>query len=59
LAVFLQLRNQAITLLHHIYVLLVLVVGAVGFDDTVHAVDGAGDTVCGDEFGQIATWVLV
>ena len=54
LAVFLQFRNQAIAVLDHIGVLLVLIVRAVGLDDAVDAVDGAGDAIGGDEFGEVA-----
>ena len=53
LPVFLQFRNQPVTLLDHVGVLLVLVIGPVRFYDLVDAVDGAGYAVCGDEFGQI------
>ena len=53
LPVFLQLRDQPVTLLDHVGVLLVLVIGPVRFYDLVDAVDGAGYAVCGDEFGQI------
>lgn len=51
LSVFLQLRNQSVSLLDHVRVLLVLVVWPVRFDDLVDAVDGAGYAVRGDEFG--------
>ena len=54
LSVFLQFRNEPVTLLDHVCVLLVLVVGPVRLDDFVDAVDGAGDAVCGDEFGEVA-----
>lgn len=53
LTVLLQLGNELITLLDNITILLILIVGAVGFDDTLDAVDGAGDAVCGDELGEI------
>ena len=49
LSVFLQLRNQPVSLLDHIRVLLVLVVWPVGLYDLVDAVDGAGYAVCRDE----------
>jgi hypothetical protein len=49
LAVLLQLRDQLIALLNHINILLVLVVWSVRLDYFVHAVDGAGNTVSGDE----------
>lgn len=51
LSVFLQLRNQPVSLLDYVCILLVLVVRPVRFYDLVHAVDGAGYAVCGDEFG--------
>ena len=51
LTIFLQLRNQPVSLLDHVGILLVLVVWPVGFYDLVDAVDGAGYAVCGDEFG--------
>ena len=54
LSVFLQFRNQAIAMLDHIGVLLVLIVRAVGLDDAVDAVDGTGDTIGGDELGEVA-----
>ena len=41
-------------MLDHIGVLLVLIVRAVGLDDAVDAVDGTGDTIGGDEFGEVA-----
>ena len=53
LSILLQLRDQPVTLLDHVGVLLVLVIGTVRFYDLVDAVDGAGYAVCGDEFGQI------
>ena len=55
LSIFLQFRDQAISLLHDISILLVLVIRSVCLDDFVDAVDGAGNAVCGDEFGEITT----
>lgn len=54
LPVLLQFRNEPVTLLDDVCVLLVLVVGPVRLDDFVDAVDGAGDAVCGDELGEVA-----
>lgn len=53
LAVLLQLGDELIALLDHIHILLVLVVGSVGLDDALDAVDGAGNAVCGDELGEV------
>lgn len=53
LPVLLQLRDQRISLLDNVRILLVLVIWAVGFDDVVDAVDCAGNAVCGYEFGEI------
>lgn len=53
LPVLLQLRDQCITVLDNIDVLLVLVVGSVRLDDAVDAIDGARYPVRGDEFGKI------
>lgn len=55
LAVFLEFSDQRITMLHHIRVLLVLVVGSVRLDNPIDAVDRARNAVAGDEFGQIPT----
>ena len=55
LAVFLEFGDQCITMLHHVRVLLVLVVGSVRLDNPIDAVDGARDAVAGDELGQIPT----
>lgn len=55
LAVFLEFGDQGITVLHHIRVLLVLVVGSVRLDDPIDAVDRARNAVAGDELGQIPT----
>ena len=41
-------------MLDHIGVLLILIIRPVRLDDAVDAVDGAGDAVCGDEFGEIS-----
>ena len=41
-------------MLDHISVLLILIIRPVRLDDAVDAVDGAGDAVRGDEFGEIA-----
>ncbi len=54
LPILLQFRNQPVPHLDHVGILAVLVVRPVGLDDLVDAVDGAGDAVCGDEFGEIA-----
>ena len=59
LSIFLQLGNQRIPLLDDVCILLVFIVGAVGFNDTVYAVDGTGDAICGYEFGEISMEVLV
>ena len=56
LSIFLQLGDQPIPLLHHICVLLVLVVRSIGLYDSVDTVNGTGDTVRRDEFGQITEW---
>lgn len=55
LAVFLEFSDQRITMLHHIRVLLVLVVGSVRLDNPIDAVDRARNAVAGDELGQIPT----
>lgn len=51
LSIFLQLRNQPVSLLDHVGVLLVLVIRPVRFYNLVDAIDGAGDAVRRDEFG--------
>lgn len=56
LSILLQLGDQAIPLLHHICVLLVLVVRSVGFYDFVDTVNGTGNAVRRDELGQITDW---
>lgn len=55
LTVLLQLRDELITLLDRVCVLLVLVVWSVGLDDALDTVNGAWDAVGGDEFGEIPT----
>jgi hypothetical protein len=56
LAVLLQLGDELVTLLHHIRVLLVLVVWSVRLDDTLDAVDGARNAVCGNELGKVPVY---
>lgn len=53
LAVLLQLRDELVTLLDHVCVLLVLVVWSVGLNDALNAIDGARDAVGGDELGKV------
>ena len=53
LSIFLQLRDQCISLLHHISVLLVLVVRSIRLDNTIDSVDCACDTVASNEFCKI------
>ena len=53
LSILLQLGDQAITLLHNIRVLLVLVIGSVRLYDLVDTVNRAWYAVCGDEFGEV------
>lgn len=50
-----QLGDELITLADNVLVLLVLVVGAVGLDDTLSSdtVNGARDSAAGDEAGKI------
>lgn len=55
LSILLQLCDQSITLLNHISVLLVLVIGTVRLDDPVDTVDGARNAICRDEFCQVAS----
>jgi hypothetical protein len=57
----LQLGDQLVALAHHVLVLLVLVVGSVGLDDTVarDAVNGAGDAAGGDELGEVADSIFM
>lgn len=54
LPVFLQLRDQPVSLLDHVRILLVLVVWPVRFYNLVDAVDGAGYAVCRDELRQVS-----
>jgi hypothetical protein len=56
LAVLLQLRDQLITLLDNVLILLALVVRPVGFDDSLaaDAVDRARNTATGNELGQVS-----
>jgi hypothetical protein len=54
LSVFLEFGNQGVTVLHHVRVLLVLVIGSVGFNNSIDAVNRAGNAVAGDELGQVA-----
>jgi hypothetical protein len=49
----LELCNELVTLLDHIHVLLVLVVGPIGLDDALDAVNGAGNAVSGNELGKV------
>lgn len=53
LAVLLKLRDQCITMLHHIRILLVLVIRPVRLDNPIHAVNRASNAVAGDELGQV------
>jgi hypothetical protein len=55
LTILLQLRNQLISLFNHIVILLVLVIWPVCLDYTLssHAINGAGNAFCCDEFGQV------
>jgi hypothetical protein len=53
LTVFLQLGDELVTLLNNVRILLVLVVGTVGLNDALDTVNGAWDTVCGNELGKI------
>lgn len=55
LPVFLQLRNQRVSLLDNVGVLLVLVVGPVRLNDATDSVYRAWYPVCSDEFGQVPT----
>jgi hypothetical protein len=58
LSVFLDLGDQGITMLNHISVLLVLVVGSIRLDNAVHTIDGAGNAVVGNELGKITVILL-
>jgi hypothetical protein len=53
LPVLLQLGDKLVALLDNVHILLVLVVGSVGLDDALNAIDGAGNAVGGDELGKI------
>lgn len=53
LSVLLELGNQGITVFHHIRVLLVLVIRAIGLNDPIDAVNRACNAVARDELGQI------
>lgn len=53
LAVLLQLCDKLVTLLDDVHVLLVLVVGSVGLDDALDAVNGARNAVGGNELGEV------
>ena len=58
LSILLDLGDQRITVLNHVGILLVLVVGAIRLNDTVDTVDGAGNTVVGNEFGKVTVKML-
>jgi hypothetical protein len=53
LTVLLQLRDELVTLLDRVCVLLVLVVWSIGLDDALDTVNGARDAVGGDELGEV------
>ena len=53
LPVLLQLRDQSISLLYNIGVLLVFVIGSVGFDDAIYPVNCTGYAVGRYEFGKV------
>jgi hypothetical protein len=53
LSILLQLCDQSITVFHSIGVLLVLVIRSVRLDNTIDPVNGACDSVTGNEFGKI------
>jgi len=53
LTVLLQLGNELVALLDNVAVLLVLIVGPVSLDNALDAIDGAGDAISGDKFGEI------
>jgi hypothetical protein len=59
LTVLLQLGDELVTLLDHICVLLVLVIGAVRLNNALDTVDGAWDAVCGDELGEVPDEVSI
>lgn len=54
LAVLLELGDEGITLLDDIGILLVLVIRAIGLDDSVDTIDRARYPVTGDELGKIS-----
>ena len=60
LAVLLEFRNELITLLDHIIVLLVLVIRTVGLDDALssHSVDGAWDSLSRNELCKVTKSTL-
>lgn len=58
LSILLNLGDQRITVLNHIGILLVLVIGTIRLNDTVDAVDSAGNTVVGNEFGKVTVKML-
>lgn len=55
LAVLLQFCNQLISLADHVLVLLVLVVGSIGFNDALarNSIDCAGNAPGGNEAGEV------
>ena len=53
LTVLLKLRDQCITMLHYIRILLVLVVRPVRLDNPIHAVNRASNAIAGDKLGQV------
>ena len=59
LTVLLQLRNELITLLDDVVVLLILVVRSIRLDDAFDAIDRARDAVRRDELGEIPKATLV
>ena len=54
LPVFLQFCDQAISLLHNVCVLLVLIVRPVGLDDSIDTVNCTGNAVGRNKFGKVA-----
>lgn len=60
MTIFLKLGDELIALLHNIGVLLVLVIGSVGLNDTLsgHTVDSTWDALSGDELGEITMTVV-
>jgi hypothetical protein len=53
LAILLQLCDELIALLQDVGVLLILVVRPVRLNNALNAINGAGDAVGGNEFGEI------